>query len=473
MRTTLLRFLPLCALLATGCVIEVEDDDDWSGTAGGGWAGKAGAAGRGGSAGTGSGGVAGSGGSGGTAGAGGQGGPVEEPAYVRFAHLSPNTDAVDVCLRPVDFADSWTHPEFIFGPVFAKNAADVAAEPGDPAQAANPRDFYFPGVSTYFEIKPAGTWEVRLVPAVDDVSTASCETAVEGVPDLSLDLRSGQVLTVALIGDRPEDRGAGAPLALGWAPFAEPDADPERALGHVINALTGGAEATLATFDAATGVATPLANARPTAVGLDSPLELALDQRAKYVFLGPAGADGTRPLLTPEPKVELGAAAGDVWTFFAAGTGAGELAELLRPQTIACKNLVEGRGVSDASLIAADCVYLNSSVPAAPAPAPGELASPGLEVRGTASPRRATRPRAGSARKVRPSVGPDSHGRRLLGKRAKHVAAREPTPSEGWALLFVRAGYSVPRTSSPGYAPCRSLQPEAAPRFLAPPPSPC
>lgn len=373
MRTTLLRFLPFCALLATGCVIEVEDDDDsFSGVPGTkGWAGRSGAAG------SGTAGVAGAGGVSGAGGAGGEGGAVEAPAYVRFAHLAPNTDAVDICLRPVDFADTWSHPEFIFGPVFAQNAADFAAEPSDPELTANPRDFYFPGVSTYFEIQPAGRWEVRLVPAVDDVSTGSCERVVDDVADLSLDLRSGQVLTVGLIGDRAIDRGGSIAVPLGWSPIGDPDADSGRALGQVVNALSGGDEITLATFDAEKNEATPVGEARPTKVGTSTLLDLPVGVRSKYVFLGnPDDAANPQPQLTSTPTIELDAKPGEVWTFFAAGTAAAETADLLKPQAIACRNLVDGRAVNDASLIAADCVYLNSSVPAAPAPEPTELSRP-------------------------------------------------------------------------------------------------
>jgi hypothetical protein len=382
MRTTHLRFLPLIALLATGCVIEVDDGDDWdSGGYAGGWAGGTG------KSGTGSGGYAGGpiAGSAGAAGAGGGqagGGTTETTAFVRFAHLAPTTEPVDICLRPVDFAATWSHPEYIFGPVFAKNAAERAALPdGEPA--ANPKDFYFPGVSTYFKLAPAGAWEVRLVPASDDPFVpASCENAYEGVADLTLELNDQQMLTVALTGTKitdPAPEGS-LRLPLGWAPFGDLEGDAKVPRAHVINALSEGRPAMFGTYDDA-NLGQPLIPSYIEA-GAEAQFDLTPDQPTRYVFISgkiinedPTDDTGiTWDLLTPPPDIALTAKPGEVLTFFAAGTGTFEPGpQPLQPQTIACRSLPDGRAVNESSLIAADCTYLNSGVgstPTSPEPRP-------------------------------------------------------------------------------------------------------
>jgi hypothetical protein len=367
MRTTLLRFLPLVALFATGCVIEVEDDDDWSGgtatppyNPGSGGRGNApGAGGAGGGATAGSGNEAGQGG----------GGEVA-PAFVRFAHLAPTTEAVDICVRPVDFADSWSHPDFVFGPLFANNAVEYPSRPdADPALEANPKDFYFPGVSTFFELSPPGAWQVRVVKAGDprvDTIGPSCKSAFEGVADLSLDLRSGEVLTVALEGPTaPATLAPAEPLQL--RSYEGAAADPAAARARVIDALTAYYDGvTLGALDVATGQVAPLAPAAPSAAGTGDVFELAAGKPGRYALLGLSGDDGTRPLLTPVPLLELTPAAGDVWSFFAAGTGLDEAELLLQPQLIACRDATQGAGLNAASLIAADCTYLNSKKPEPP-----------------------------------------------------------------------------------------------------------
>ncbi len=446
MRTTLLRFLPLLALFATGCVIEVEDDDDdWASPAGtGGRAGAAGKSGsstggRGGSAGAS--GTAGSAGSAGSAGAGGAGG-AEPAAFVRFAHLAPTTEAVDVCLRSLDFSNSWAHAD-VAGPVFANNANEFVGSPAEPDVAANARDFYFPGVTTYFRVSPPGPWEVRLVPAANaSTLTPSCEQAFGGVADLSLDLKADQTLTVALIGERPTEAGGVSALPLGWAPFGEPDAQPDLALGQVINTLTGGAAITLGTFDPISQKPLPLASAEPASVGAEGFAELPLDTSTRYLFLGAPDETGERPLITSLPQIGVTAKAGDVWTFFAAGTAPGASAPALEPQAVACKNLVEGRGLSEASLIATDCIYLNSKVPL-PAPAETPLAPPSL---GPATRARQPAPLPRGAGFVVSRQGPQA---RLSSKRAGLVASgrgRAPRP----AAFSPRPGRRLSRRAPAG-----------------------
>jgi hypothetical protein len=165
-------------------------------------------AGAGGRAGTGTGGT-------GTGGTGGAGGGSAATALVRFAHFVPDGDAYDVCFRPCPGNDckagSWSDAG-VQGPVFSGN------------KDAN--QFYYPGVSLFFEVD-AGTYEIRTVAG----AATSCATAVPGIADQTQSFTESHSYTYALIGTVAQ--GVNVTLS------DEPSFPVDGKVGyHVFNALT-------------------------------------------------------------------------------------------------------------------------------------------------------------------------------------------------------------------------------------------
>ena len=101
-------------------------------------------------------------------------------AALRFAHLAPKMGSDDFCIRPVS-ETSWSGPSVI-GPLF-RSFGD-----GD--------EFYFPGVSVYFEFLPA-KYQIRLVAG----NATDCTTANPKLPDSEIVVVGGQAGTIALTGD--------------------------------------------------------------------------------------------------------------------------------------------------------------------------------------------------------------------------------------------------------------------------------
>lgn len=107
---------------------------------------------------------------------GGAGATPEQSAFVRVAHLSPNANAVDVCIKKTGAADST-----FTGPIL---------------DASLPAGVAFAQVTAYLPV-PAGSWTARLVaPDAKD-----CATSLAGLPDYDLPaLSGGAYATVAATG---------------------------------------------------------------------------------------------------------------------------------------------------------------------------------------------------------------------------------------------------------------------------------
>src|SRR3984957_12958308 len=150
------------------------------------------------------------------------------PAMVRFAQLSPDAPALDVCLAP--------HGSGAYqGPLFAQFAEDagLAADGGGPGLS-------FATVSAYFAVD-AGAYDVRLVPAGATTCTTGAAAASEAGTEAGVD--------AGVSADAGTGADAGAAVDEGVS--ADAETGPAHAASEVPNA-TAGADAAVALLPADT-----------------------------------------------------------------------------------------------------------------------------------------------------------------------------------------------------------------------------